>query len=606
MTGTSGVLFPDDFKLNIGTGSDLQIYHDGTHNYIDGITNDLYIRTVTPGDDVVVQAYDDLFLYVANGVDALIARGGGTVELYHNGAKKLETTSTGVTIGPAPASTNLELNLNGLASKAIRIQFQESGTNRWLLGQGAASENSNFELYNSAGTITMSANRSTNVVTFASDVNLSKSVNTASSVAINNLNTGSSAQSRFLAVSDGGNIQLKSVSIANTTYGAGDAGVINCDTMSGGFRIAHNDVTKYILAYNGENTWTGGGTFGGTVSLTSTSPILYLNNTTASTGKNWRLSSEADGNAYITHAGVVDAITLSHTSGNATFAGTVTSPTFLGDLNGTINTVTTAVTKANATNDTTVATTAFVQNLIGTIPAGLVFQGTWNAATNTPTLTSGTGTTGNFYIVSVAGTTSLDGITDWQVGDWAVFVEQGATDAWEKVDNSSVLDGSGTGQTVALWSGSGTSNTLTDAPITVSGNNTTFAGTINSGYITSTAGATFAGTVTTDGLFVNASATGNAKIVAADQAYARLAIDNLNGQEWNLIAGTAGASNSGFGIYDADAAATRLQITSAGNVGIGTTSPGYKLDVNVGIGTASPATKLVVISGNAEKCLTAR
>jgi hypothetical protein len=160
----------------------------------------------------------------------------------------------------------------------------------------------------------------------------------------------------------------------------------------------------------------------------------------------------------------------------ATFAGTVTSPTFLGDLNGTINTVTTAVTKANATNDTTVATTAFVQNLIGTIPAGLVFQGTWNAATNTPTLTSGTGTTGNFYIVSTSGSTNLDGVTDWVTGDWAVFIEQGATDAWEKIDNSSVLDGSGTGQTVALWSGSGTSNTLTDAPITVSGNNTTFAG----------------------------------------------------------------------------------------------------------------------------------
>jgi hypothetical protein len=150
----------------------------------------------------------------------------------------------------------------------------------------------------------------------------------------------------------------------------------------------------------------------------------------------------------------------------ATFAGTVTAPTFLGDLNGTINTVTTAVTKANATNDTTVATTAFVQNLIGTIPAGLVFQGTWNAATNTPTLTSGTGTTGNFYIVSVDGSTNLDGITDWKVGDWPVFVEQGATDAWEKVDNSSVLDGSGTGQTVALWSGSGTSNTLTDSRFT--------------------------------------------------------------------------------------------------------------------------------------------
>ena len=138
------------------------------------------------------------------------------------------------------------------------------------------------------------------------------------------------------------------------------------------------------------------------------------------------------------------------TSTGVTVTGAATATTFLGDLNGTINTATTAVTKANATNDTTVATTAFVQNLIGTIPAGLVFQGTWNASTNTPTLTSGSGTTGHFYIVSTDGSTNLDGITDWKVGDWAVFVEQGASDQWEKVDNSSVLDGSGTGQALPL------------------------------------------------------------------------------------------------------------------------------------------------------------
>jgi hypothetical protein len=163
-----------------------------------------------------------------------------------------------------------------------------------------------------------------------------------------------------------------------------------------------------------------------------------------------------------------NAAKLATTSTGVTVTGAATATTFLGDLNGTINTVTTAVTKANSTNDTTVATTAFVQNLIGTIPAGLVFQGTWNAATNTPTLTSGTGTTGNFYIVSVDGSTNLDGITDWKVGDWAVFVEQGAQMQWEKVDNSSVLDGSGTGQTLPLWSGSGTSNTLTDSRFTQS------------------------------------------------------------------------------------------------------------------------------------------
>jgi hypothetical protein len=65
---------------------------------------------------------------------------------------------------------------------------------------------------------------------------------------------------------------------------------------------------------------------------------------------------------------------------------------------------------------------------------GLTYQGTWNAETNTPILESGEGTTGDFYIVNTAGTTDLDGVTDWQVGDWAIF-EGGA---WIKVDNHDI------------------------------------------------------------------------------------------------------------------------------------------------------------------------
>jgi hypothetical protein len=65
---------------------------------------------------------------------------------------------------------------------------------------------------------------------------------------------------------------------------------------------------------------------------------------------------------------------------------------------------------------------------------GLVYKGVWNASTNNPALESGEGTTGDFYIVNTAGTTELDGITDWQVGDWAIF-EGGA---WQKVDNHDV------------------------------------------------------------------------------------------------------------------------------------------------------------------------
>lgn len=67
--------------------------------------------------------------------------------------------------------------------------------------------------------------------------------------------------------------------------------------------------------------------------------------------------------------------------------------------------------------------------------AGLKYQGTWNAATNTPTLTSGVGIQGDYYVVSVSGNTNLDGITDWVVGDWAVF--NGT--AWEKADHTDVV-----------------------------------------------------------------------------------------------------------------------------------------------------------------------
>jgi hypothetical protein len=61
---------------------------------------------------------------------------------------------------------------------------------------------------------------------------------------------------------------------------------------------------------------------------------------------------------------------------------------------------------------------------------GMDYQGTWNATTNTPALASGVGTKGYYYKVNVAGTTTLDGVSAWNVGDLAVF--DGT--AWDKID----------------------------------------------------------------------------------------------------------------------------------------------------------------------------
>ena len=64
---------------------------------------------------------------------------------------------------------------------------------------------------------------------------------------------------------------------------------------------------------------------------------------------------------------------------------------------------------------------------------GLVnYQGTWDAATNNPTLVSSVGITGGYYVVSVAGSTNLNGITSWFVGDWAIF--NGTV--WQKVNGT--------------------------------------------------------------------------------------------------------------------------------------------------------------------------
>ena len=80
---------------------------------------------------------------------------------------------------------------------------------------------------------------------------------------------------------------------------------------------------------------------------------------------------------------------------------------------------------------------------------GLTDNGTWDALLNVPPLASGVGVNGEYYIVSVAGTTNLDGITDWEIGDWAIF--NGTT--WQKIDNTDAISGSGVANEITYWTG---------------------------------------------------------------------------------------------------------------------------------------------------------
>lgn len=76
-----------------------------------------------------------------------------------------------------------------------------------------------------------------------------------------------------------------------------------------------------------------------------------------------------------------------------------------------------------------------VAYLPDTVLGAVDFQGTWNATTNSPDLGALTPTKGDYYVVSVSGSTSLGGITSWVQGDWAIY--NGT--AWEKVDNTDAV-----------------------------------------------------------------------------------------------------------------------------------------------------------------------
>lgn len=193
----------------------------------------------------------------------------------------------------------------------------------------------------------------------------------------------------------------------------------------------------------------------GTLDSTAYTPqtrTLTINGTTynLSANRSWDLNT-------------IESLTTTGTSGAATYVGkTLNIPVYQaqgnyitqlsgeatgsGPGNASVTLSNTAViskvlTGLNVTGGTVVSTDTIlqafgkVQNQINGLAGGVEYQGVWNAATNTPFLQSSVGTKGHYYVVNVAGNTNLNGITDWQVGDWAIY--NGT--AWDKVDNTDAV-----------------------------------------------------------------------------------------------------------------------------------------------------------------------
>jgi hypothetical protein len=277
---------------------------------------------------------------------------------------------------------------------------------------------------------------------------------------------------------------------------------------------------------------------------------------------------------------------------NSTYLTTIEGIAAGGELSGTyaspslVNSAVTGkvLTGVNITGGTIQATdsilTAFgkIQNQINGLVGGSIYQGTWNALTNTPTLTSGVGTKGYYYIVSVAGTTNLDGITDWNVGDWAIY--DGT--AWQQVDNTdAVVSVNGFTGAVSLTTtniSEGTNLYYTDARARgsvsagtgISYNSTT--GVITNSAPDQTVSLTASTGISTSGTYPNFTITNT----APDQT----------------VSLTSGTGISATGTYPSFTIANTapdqtVSLTGAGGTSISGTYPNFTITSTIGTGTVT-------------------
>ena len=266
--------------------------------------------------------------------------------------------------------------------------------------------------------------------------------------------------------------------------------IITAAVSNGGSSLATGDqIYDFVTASlptvgNGTLTVQGTGVLGGTGTFTAN----QSGDTTIDVTHDAQSQSNTTPSVSLSHGGTFTALSSNvgvNSSGHVT-GQTLTTFTLPTDglgvetvTSGNTNTITIGGTSADPTVAANTAAVVnggaslatgdqiydFVTGQIANIPSGLSFEGSWNANTDTPDLSGLSPENGQFWIVSVAGSTDLDGITDWKVGDWAIYVSTGAgTDGWQKVDNTSTLSGAGAAGQLTYWTGA--ANVAGDAGLT--------------------------------------------------------------------------------------------------------------------------------------------
>ena len=160
----SDIAVPDNGKIELGAGDDLQLFHDTTNSQIINNTGSLKLRS----DAYHIRSKDDA-------TNSIVATPAGAVELYHNGSKKVDTTASGIDVNGSVTATSFSGSLSGNISQFTNNSgyVTSSGVTSVATGNGLSGGT-----ITSTGTLTMSGSfsgnfsASGNITAFSSDSRL--------------------------------------------------------------------------------------------------------------------------------------------------------------------------------------------------------------------------------------------------------------------------------------------------------------------------------------------------------------------------------------------------------------------------------------------------
>lgn len=425
-----------------------------------------------------------------------------------------------------------------------------------------------------------------------------------------------------IVASSGGTVtSVSSLTTSQLTVADGSTApkisIITAAVSNGGSALATGDqIYDFVTASiptvgDGTLTVQGTGVLGGTGTFTAN----QSGNTTIDITHDAQSQSNTTPSVSLSHGGTFTALSSNvgvNSSGHVT-GQTLTTFTLPTDglgvetvTSGNVNTITIGGTSADPTVAANTAPVAdggtslatgdqiydFVTGQIANIPSGLSFEGNWNASTDTPDLSAATPDNGQFWIVSVPGSTDLDGITDWKVGDWAIYVSTGAgADGWQKVDNTSTLSGAGTAGQLTYWTGA--ANVAGDAGLTYNAatDALTVGGAITAGGVMTAPGGN-SGEWNTgyDNMITGFSDSGSSTITLTltqqDGGTLTTSFDNPQGTGDGSVTGVTGVSPISV-TSSATTPAVSIATATGAAIGAGNVAPGEGIDVSYSGGTAT-------------------